>query len=122
MKIYNKKYLLIKKILKIINKINAKKIKLIDIRNTPNNLFNFLIICNGKSTIHIKNIYNKIIILIKKKLNILPYNIEGVNNLEWVLIDYNHIIINIFLKKIRKYYNIDSIWENLPKIKIIKFK
>ncbi|WGH24620.1 MAG: ribosome silencing factor [Candidatus Shikimatogenerans bostrichidophilus] len=120
MKIYNTKVLFIKYILNIINKIKGKRIKIIDIRNVPNNLFNFLIICNGKSTIHIKNIYNKITILIKKKFNIIPYNIEGINNLEWVLIDYNFIIINIFLKKIRKYYNIDNLWEKIPKIKIIK--
>ncbi|MDH3004589.1 MAG: ribosome silencing factor, partial [Candidatus Shikimatogenerans sp. JK-2022] len=93
-------------------------IKILDIRNKKNNLFNYFIICSGKSNLHIKTIYNKIKISIKRKFKIIPYNIEGLNNYEWVLIDYNFIIINVFLKKIRDYYNIDNLWEKYPIITI----
>ncbi|MDH3005043.1 MAG: ribosome silencing factor [Candidatus Shikimatogenerans sp. JK-2022] len=122
MKIYKKDYLFIKKIIYYINLIKGNNIKLIDIRKKENNLFNFFLICEGKSNIHVKYMYNKIVESINKIFNIKPYNIEGVQNYKWVLINYNFLIINIFIKKIRYYYNIDNLWRNYPIIDIIKKK
>ncbi|WGH25169.1 MAG: ribosome silencing factor [Candidatus Shikimatogenerans bostrichidophilus] len=122
MKIYKKDYYFIKKIIKNINLIKGGNIKVIDIRPKKNNLFNFFIICEGKSNLHVKSIYNKIVESIYKIFKIKPYNIEGKINNKWVLIDYNFLIINIFLKKIRIYYNIDNMWKNYPIIDIFKKK
>ncbi|WGH25357.1 MAG: ribosome silencing factor [Candidatus Shikimatogenerans bostrichidophilus] len=122
MKIYKKDYYFIKKIIKNINLIKGANIKVIDIRNKKNNLFNFFIICEGKSNLHVESIYNKIVESIYKIFKIKPYNIEGKINNKWVLIDYNFLIINIFLKKIRIYYNIDNMWKNYPIIDIFKKK
>lgn len=117
MKIDKKDFLFIKTIIKNIKNNN---IKIIDIRGKKNNLFDFFIICEGKSNLHVKSILNKIEVSIYKKFNIKPYNIEGIKNNEWVLIDYNFLIINIFLKKIRVYYNLELIFKNYPLITIKK--
>ncbi|WOX79255.1 ribosome silencing factor [Candidatus Shikimatogenerans bostrichidophilus] len=110
MKLNKKKF--IKTIIKI---INNNKIKIIDNRrNKINNLFDYFIICEGTSDLHVKSIYNKIEETIYNIFNIKPLNIEGKNNNKWILIDYNFIIINIFLKKIRKYYMIDKLFKNFP--------
>ncbi|WOX79124.1 ribosome silencing factor [Candidatus Shikimatogenerans bostrichidophilus] len=109
MKLNKKKF-----IITIINIINNNKIKIIDNRKTINNLFDFFIICEGKSYLHVKSIYNKIENTIYNIFKIKPFNIEGKNNNKWILIDYRFIIINIFLKKIRKYYMIDKLFKNLP--------
>ncbi|MDH3004396.1 MAG: ribosome silencing factor [Candidatus Shikimatogenerans sp. JK-2022] len=117
MKIYKKKLIFIKNVIKNIKLIKAKKIKIIDLRKNKNIIFNFIIICEGLSNLHIKTIYNKIIISIYKLYKINPYNIEGVINNEWILIDYNFLIINIFLKKIRKFYNLDDLFKKYPLLK-----
>lgn len=118
MKIYKKDYLVLKKIINKVTLIKAKKIKIIDIRKKQNSLFNYFIICSGKSRLHVKTIYSKIVLSIKKKFRLTPFNIEGLNNYKWVLIDYNSIIINIFLKRVRKFYKIDNFWCKYPIIKI----
>ncbi|WGH24988.1 MAG: ribosome silencing factor [Candidatus Shikimatogenerans bostrichidophilus] len=118
MKINKKISIFIKNIKESIRLIKGRNIKILDTREKNNNLFNFIIICEGKSKIHIKIIYNKIILSINKHFNISPNNIEGVNNCQWVIIDYNTIIINIFLKKIRYYYEIDKLWKKYPKLKL----
>ncbi|MDH3004330.1 MAG: ribosome silencing factor [Candidatus Shikimatogenerans sp. JK-2022] len=116
--IYKKYYFFIKNIINNINLIKGNNVKIIDIRKQVNNLFSFFIICEGISNLHIKTIYYKIILSINKDYNINPYNIEGINNYNWVLIDYKFLIVNIFLKKIRYYYNIDTLFKKYPVINI----
>ncbi|WOX79389.1 ribosome silencing factor [Candidatus Shikimatogenerans bostrichidophilus] len=106
----------------IINIINNNKIKIIDNRKTINNLFDFFLICEGTSYLHVKSIYNKIEYTIYKNFNIKPLNIEGKNYYKWILIDYKFIIINIFLKKIRKYYMIDKLFKKLPILYSYKYE
>ena len=37
---------------------------------------------------------------------------EGYENLKWVLIDYVNIVVNIFNKDERSFYNIERLWED----------
>ncbi|BDT61529.1 MAG: hypothetical protein RDO_0570 [Flavobacteriales endosymbiont of Rhyzopertha dominica] len=113
MKINKNKFKFIKTIINniIIKNIN---IKIYYTNKKINNLFDFFIICEGNSSLHISSLYNNIKKCIFIKYKILPSNIEGIKNNKWILIDYNFIIINIFLKKIRKYYKIDNLFSKFP--------
>ncbi|WGH25593.1 MAG: ribosome silencing factor [Candidatus Shikimatogenerans bostrichidophilus] len=121
MKISKKDYYLIKFIIKNLILLKGINIKIIDTRK-KNNLFNYFIICEGTSNLHIKSIYNKIEMSIYKKYKIRPYNIEGQTNCKWILIDYVFFIVNIFLDKIRYYYKIDKFFKNFPIIDVLNKK
>ena len=45
--------------------------------------------------------------------------LEGIENFEWVLLDYVNIVVNIFNKEKREYYNIERLWADAD-IKSIK--
>jgi ribosome-associated protein len=47
---------------------------------------------------------------ISKKLKEKPFNTEGEDNAEWVLIDYVDIVVHVFQKNIRDYYNLEELW------------
>ncbi|WGH26615.1 MAG: ribosome silencing factor [Candidatus Shikimatogenerans bostrichidophilus] len=113
-KIKKKRFFFIKTVIKIIKIINGLNIKII--YTNKNNLFDYFIICEGTSYLHLKSIYQKIELYLYNIFNIKPLNIEGIKNNKWILIDYNFIIINIFLKKIRYYYNIDNFFRKFPKL------
>jgi ribosome-associated protein len=42
--------------------------------------------------------------------------IEGIHHSEWVLIDYGNIIVHLFSRDKRKYYELDRIWRDAKKI------
>ena len=44
-----------------------------------------------------------------KLLSEKPLNIEGLENCKWVLIDYIDIVVHVFQKEIRQYYNIENL-------------
>ncbi len=43
---------------------------------------------------------------------------EGTEDAEWILLDFNSIIINIFLDRAREFYDLDKLWSEAPMIEI----
>ena len=39
-----------------------------------------------------------------------PWHVEGSENAEWVLMDYVHVVVHVFQKHIREYYDIENLW------------
>ena len=39
-----------------------------------------------------------------------PYQIEGSENLKWVLMDYVNVVVHVFQKQTRDYYDIENLW------------
>ena len=39
-----------------------------------------------------------------------PWHIEGEQNAEWILLDYVDVVVHIFQKHIREYYDIEGLW------------
>jgi len=51
--------------------------------------------------------------LSKKKVK--PINIEGEKDQDWVLIDYEDVIVHIFQSNIREFYDLEHMWSEAPK-------
>lgn len=105
-----KKYYFINIILNSIEQIKGTNIKIINLTKIENILFDYIVICSANSSIQVSSIVS----LVKEKIfNIIgkkPSLIEGIINAQWVLMDYDTILVNIFQKSIRKYYDIETLW------------
>tara|TARA_Y100000590_G_scaffold469138_1_gene655071 strand:+ start:5596 stop:5943 length:348 start_codon:yes stop_codon:yes gene_type:complete len=103
-----------KKLLKLIKEalLNDKVInlKIIDIRKKTT-FADFIILGSGTSNRHIVNMAKNVKEKIKKNFKYNPL-IEGIEQSDWVLIDASSIIVNIFKKEVREFYNLEKIWEN----------
>ena len=47
---------------------------------------------------------------VSKELKDKPWHVEGTDNGEWVLMDYVNIVVHVFQKQIREFYNIEGLW------------
>ena len=47
---------------------------------------------------------------VSKELKEKPFSIEGNENQEWVLIDYIDVVVHVFQREIREYYDIENLW------------
>jgi ribosome-associated protein len=70
----------------------------------------YFIICNGSSNTQVNAIVNSIQKLVSKELKDKPWHVEGTDNAEWVLMDYVNIVVHVFQKQIREFYNIEGLW------------
>ena len=48
--------------------------------------------------------------LATKALKDKPWHVEGGENAEWVLLDYVNVVVHVFQKHIREFYDIESLW------------
>jgi ribosome-associated protein len=53
-----------------------------------------------------------------KKAEILPLGIEGEAAGQWILMDYNDVIIHIFLDTVRTFYDLERLWSEAPRMAV----
>jgi ribosome-associated protein len=101
---------LITSILSGIEDVKGKEINILDLREIENTVCDYFIICEGTSNTQVNAIVNSIQKKVSKELKDKPWHIEGEDNAEWVLMDYVNIVVHVFQKHIREYYDIESLW------------
>tara|TARA_B110000008_G_scaffold255926_1_gene273007 strand:+ start:341 stop:709 length:369 start_codon:yes stop_codon:yes gene_type:complete len=110
---------LITSIIKSIEDVKGEEVMLIDMIKIDNSPCDYFIICEGSSNSQVNAIVSKIKKNVSKLLSEKPLNIEGLENCKWVLIDYINIVVHVFQKEIRKYYNIESLWGDAKQTKFV---
>jgi len=83
---------------------------LLDLRGIENTVCEYFIICNGTSNTHVKAITGSIQKTVSKAIHDKPWHVEGEENAEWVLMDYVNVVVHIFQKQIRDFYDIEGLW------------
>jgi ribosome-associated protein len=101
---------LLANIIKGIEEVKGNDIDILDLRALENTVCDYFVICNGNSNTQVNAIVNSIQKVVSKELKDKPWHVEGSDVADWVLMDYVHIVVHVFQKHIREYYNIESLW------------
>ncbi len=101
---------LITQIIKGIEEVKGQDIEILDLRDIENTVCDYFIICNGNSNTQVNAIVNSVQKTVSKAIQEKPWHVEGSNNAEWVLLDYVHVVVHVFQKQIREFYNIEGLW------------
>ncbi|MBL4904829.1 MAG: ribosome silencing factor [Flavobacteriaceae bacterium] len=101
---------LIAEIIKGIDDVKGENVQVLDLREIENTVCDYFIICSGNSNTQVKAISGSIQKVVSKSLKDKPWHIEGEANSEWVLMDYVNVVVHIFQKQIREFYDIESLW------------
>ena len=101
---------LIAYILKGIEEVKGNDITILDLREIENTVCSYFVICNGTSNTQVNAIVNSVQKTVSKELKDKPWHTEGSENAEWVLIDYVHVVVHVFQKHIREFYDIEGLW------------
>ena len=101
---------LLANIIKGIEEVKGNNIDILDLREIDNASCDYFVICNGNSNTQVNAIVNSIQKTVSKSIKDKPWHVEGSDNAEWVLMDYVNIVVHVFRKHIREYYNIESLW------------
>ncbi len=75
----------------------------------------YFVICSGDNPAQIKAIAEAIDDYFSKK-KIPPMGKEGMDFARWVLIDYGDIVIHIFDRETRAFYDLEKFWIDAPRV------
>lgn len=76
-------------------------------------LTDHFVICSGTSSAHNQGIADRIALNLKKN-GVLPLGMEGYEEGNWILIDYNTVIVHIFLQAARELYELEELYSDYP--------
>lgn len=71
----------------------------------------YFVLCTGNSSTQIKALAGEV----EYKLDlrgVSPYGVEGRDNNSWLVLDYSNVIVHIFSREAREFYNLDKLYED----------
>jgi ribosome-associated protein len=99
---------LYKTIIKAIDDKKGEQIISLDLRKIDEAVADYFIVCDVQSHVQMQAIANEIEKEVKEQCNERPYHIQFGEH--WTLIDFVNIVIHIFDKEHRKFYDIEGLW------------
>jgi len=105
----------------IIHGMQEKKgqdIILMDLRKIHNAMSDYFIVCHGTSKTQVDAIANAVAEEVKKAIGENPIHKEGLENSEWILMDYFDVVVHIFEESRRDFYNLEKLWADAEITKI----
>ena len=112
------KQLLIDKIVDAIQDTKGEDIMVFDLSKIENSVAETFIICSGNSNTQVSAIAGKIKKKVRNDLQDRPWHVEGTENAMWVLLDYVSVVVHVFQRSIREYYEIEELWGDAQITKI----
>ena len=109
---------LVTKIIAGIEEVKGQNIEILDLRAIENTVCDYFIICDGTSNTQVSAIVNSVQKVVSKSIKEKPWHVEGSENAEWILIDYVSVVVHVFQKHIREFYDIEGLWGDAKTVKI----
>lgn len=82
----------------------------IDLRKIKNAVADFFLVCHGNSRAQVEAIADSVQMEIKKAVGQNVWKKEGMENAEWILLDYVDVVIHVFQEANRNYYRLEDLW------------
>lgn len=105
----------------VVNGILEKKgqnLVWLDLRSIENAVCDYFIICEGNSNTQVDAIAQSVVDVVKKETGQRAYRSEGWENALWILIDYVNVVVHVFERDTRHFYNLESLWADAEEIKV----
>ncbi len=99
----------------IIEGIQEKKgssIVVADLRNIDGTICQYFVICQGNSPMQVEAIAESVGDYCREKAGEKPAHVVGLENAQWVAIDFTDIIVHIFLPEVRAFYDLETLWQD----------
>jgi len=88
----------------------ALDIRIINLKNIKNSVTDYFVLATGNSNVHIDAIAEGIQEDVYKKYHERPWSKEGIENSEWILIDFVNVVAHVFDEDKRSLYNLENLW------------
>ena len=92
----------------------GRRIIHIDLSDNESAAASDFIICEGSSTMQVSAIADSVRDYLLEHAHTKPYNYDGYQNSQWIVIDYGHTLVHIFLPSERQRYCLEELWSDAP--------
>lgn len=105
------------KIAELIFNKKGYDVKILNLRKLTT-ITDYFVICTGDSDTQVKAIADEVDKEMRDE-GIKPWHTEGYQALNWVLIDFVDVVVHVFKKEIREFYNLEKLWGDAPTVEVV---
>ena len=73
----------------------------------------FFVIASGTSDVQVRSIADHVVDELKKD-DVRPTHVEGLSGGNWVLIDFVDLVVHVFHRQVREFYQLETLWGDAP--------
>ena len=84
-------------------------------------LADYFVICTATSTPHVRTLYDEVDLRLSMA-GMPPIRREGARNSNWLLLDFGSVVVHIFQKDTRAFYNLERLWSDATEIDITEIE
>lgn len=74
----------------------------------------YFIICHGNSSTQVDAIAHSVEDTVEEITNEKTWHIDGYRNSIWILLDYADVMVHVFQKDARNFYDLENLWADAP--------
>lgn len=103
---------IVEKVVEGIQNMKGHRIVVVNLEKLPEAPCQYFVIAEGNSSTQVVSISEEVEHFVRKQIQVHPFAVDGKDNAEWVAIDYGQVIVHIFQREPRAYYDIEHLWED----------
>ena len=103
---------LVETITKGIQEKKGQRIVVADLNSIEGAIYRYFVICQGNSPSQVEAITESIGEMARKELGEKPATVAGLENAQWVAMDYGDVLVHVFLPDVRDYYDLEHLWDD----------
>lgn len=103
---------LVESITKGIQEKKGHQIVVADLSGIDGTICRYFVICQGNSPSQVEAITESVGDFARERLQEKPSHVVGLENAQWVAMDYGDVLVHIFLPDVREYYDLEHLWED----------
>lgn len=84
------------------------------------NIGDYFIICSGGSKRHVQALAEHLQEALEQA-GVRPLGVEGLDEGHWVLLDYIDVVIHLFIKPLREFYDLEGLWVEASRLPVEDF-
>jgi len=88
----------------------GQRIVSLDFTSTPNAICDYFVICHGATRVQTEAIAEGVEDSVRTLTGSKPWNREGFENSEWILLDYVNVVVHVFRDEVRDFYQLEKLW------------
>ena len=97
-------------IAEILEDTRAKDIKIVELKDKTD-IAEYFVLANGPSSTHVKALAGEVEFKMEER-DIKAEAVEGRGNNAWIVLDYSHVIVHVFSREAREFYDLDRLYGN----------
>ena len=94
----------------------AEDLIVLDVKDTSG-FADYFVIMSGRSTRHVQGLASAIDVEMSSK-RMKDSNTEGLDDGQWILLDFNDVIVHIFYSEVRSFYDLEGLWHDAPRVEV----